>query len=123
MSDKRISPLEILVAAHADTPVKVVPKNRLGEVEVLDSFNTELETILNSGEQKPVFVSNNWTINLNMNIDGEMFDKALQKSAEVAKQIAAIGAAMLGTAVVFGKPKKINKVKIPLAPKTKLPKL
>jgi hypothetical protein len=58
-----------------------------------------------------------------MNIDNDVVEKAMQKSAEVAKNIAAMGAAFLGTAMLFGRPKKLTKVKIPLSPKTKLPRI
>ena len=123
MNDKKISPLEILVAAHNEVPpVKVVPKNRFEEethvIPIIESLP------LSTGENQPMVISNsNLTFNFHMNIDNETLEKAMKKSAEVAKNIAAMGAAFLGTAMIFGQSKKINRVKIPLSPKTKLPKL
>lgn len=122
MSDKKISPLEILVAAHNEVPpVKVIPKNRFEEFEAIPIIE---DLPLSTDENQPVVISNSsFTFNLHMNVDNEMFEKALQKSAEVAKNIAAMGAAFLGTAMIFGQQKKINKVKIPMNPKIKVPKL
>lgn len=122
MSDKKVSPLEILVAAHNEIPpVKVIPKNRFEEITplpIMESFPIDIE------DSQPVVIANNsFTFNLNMNIDNETVDRALQKSAEVAKNIAAMGAAFLGTAMIFGQQKKMSKVKIPISPKIKLPRI
>jgi hypothetical protein len=123
MNDKKISPLEILVAAHNEVPpVKVTPKNRFEEETQIFPIIEALP--INTGENQPIVIANSsFTLNLNMNIDNETLDKAMKKSAEVAKNIAAMGAAFLGTAMLFGQSKKVSKVKIPLTPKTKLPKL
>lgn len=123
MNDKKISPLEILVAAHNEVPsVKVIPKNRFEEETQVFPIIESLP--LNIGDNQPIVIANsNFTLNFHMNIDNETLDKAMKKSAEVAKNIAAMGAAFLGTAMIFGHSKKVNKVKIPLTPKTKLPRL
>lgn len=123
MNDKKISPLEILVAAHNEVPsVKVTPKNRFEEETHIFPIIESLP--LNTGENQPIVIANSsLTLNFNMNIDNETLNNAMKKSAEVAKNIAAMGAAFLGTAMFFGQSKKINKIKIPLSPKIKLPKL
>lgn len=123
MNDKKISPLEILVAAHNEVPpVKVIPKNRFEEETQVFPIIESLP--LNTGDNQPIVIANsNFTLNFHMNIDNETLDKAIKKSAEVAKNIAAMGAAFLGTAMIFGQSKKVNKVKIPLTPRTKLPRL
>jgi len=126
MNDKKISPLEILVAAHNDTPsVKVVPRNRLQEetsvIPIIESMPIDIGDM---GEGQPiVFANSNFTLNFHMNIDNTAVEKVMQKSAEVAKNIAAMGAAFLGTAILFGQSKKFGKVKIPLSPRTKFPKI
>jgi hypothetical protein len=121
MNDKKISPLEILVAAHNDVPpVKVIPRNRLQE-------ETSVIPIIEDtvGEEPPLVISNSsLTFNFNMNIDSDVVEKAMRKSAEVAKNIAAVGAAFLGTAMFLGgRSKRLGKIKIPISPKTKLPRL
>lgn len=121
MNDKKISPLEVLVAAHNVHPVKIVPKNRFEEqiIPIVESAP------INTGENQPIIISNSsLTVNFHMNIDSEVVKKAMKKSAEVAKNIAAMGAAFLGTAMIFGgTSKKMSKVKIPLTPRTKLPRI
>ena len=120
MNDKKISPLEVLVAAHAETPaVKVTPKPRFIEIEAMPVIESLPDT-----SQMPLTITNSsLTFNLSMNIDGEAVDRAMEKSAEIAKNIAAMGAAFIGTAMLFGQSKKLGKIKVPLSPKTKLPRL
>lgn len=120
MNDKKISPLEVLVAAHNETPaVKVTPKSRFSEAPV--AF---IEDVIDTSSDQPISIANsNFTFNFHMNLDDSAVERAFEKSAEIAKNIATMGAAFLGTAMLFGQSKKFNKVKIPVAPKTKVPKL
>lgn len=115
---KKVSPLELLVAAHAADPlppVKITPKNRFpSEITLIEDFP--------ESSAQPVSVTNNLTINVSMNFDKETLNQALQKSAEVAKNIAAVGAAFIGTAMMLGG-KRLEKVKIPLTPKIKVPRI
>jgi len=123
MNDKKISPLEILVAAHNEIPpVKVIPKNRFqDDIQILPIIES---LPLDTGENSPIVITNsNLTLNFHMNIDSDVMERAMQKSAEVAKNIAAVGAAFLGTAMLLGQPKRLSRVKIPLSPKTKLPRI
>lgn len=123
------SPLEKLVEiqqAHLNA-IKVSPKNRLQEKDSIKIVTPEIEddlAFLDEPTESLLISNSSLVLNFNFQIDSEAMDKAIEKSAQMAKSIAAAGAAMLGTALIFGsKNKKINKVKIPLSPKTKVPQI
>ena len=129
------SPLEKLVEiqqAHLNA-IKISPKDRLVEKtiinakvvtpEIEDTIELDpLDELLTTGA---LISDSSVVLNFNFNIDSEAMDKAIEKSAQVAKKLAAAGAAMLGTALIFGgtSGKKLNKVKIPVSPKTKVPQI
>jgi len=128
-SSKKQSPLEMLVAyQQAQTfPTKAVPKDRFEKKENAITPIVEdpvaIETIFDAAEKGLVISNSSFTLNLNLNVDPKIIDKALEKSKQVAKGIAA-GAAMIGTAIILGgTDRKPAKVKIPLLPKIKVPKI
>lgn len=138
-ANKKKSPLEKLVEIQQNQtlPVKVVPKNRLDEPStrvvtpiVEDEETLPVITPIDILQGKNFVVSNSsLVVNLNFNVDSKAVDKAFEKSAEVAKKIAAAGAAMLGTALIFGANNKnkeasktISHPKVNLKPKVKVPK-
>lgn len=136
---KKKSPLEKLVEIQQNQtlPVKVIPKNRLDEpitrvvTPIIEDEKLILPIITPADvlQGKNFVVSNSsLVVNLNLNVDSKAIDKAFEKSAEVAKKIAAAGAAMLGTALIFSaNNKEASKLKIShprvnLKPKVKVPK-
>ena len=132
---KKQSPLEMLVAyQQAQTsPTKATPKNRFqkGEkntivpiIPIVEDpvLNTALNTSLT--DKNLVISNSSLVLNLNVNIDPDLIDRALEKSKQMAKTVAAAGAAMLGTAFIFSdKEKKPANIKVPLMPKIKIPKI
>lgn len=130
---KKQSPLEMLVAyqqAQA-SPTKATPKNRFqkGDKNVIVPIvpiveDTIVETVGKLADKNLVISNSNLVLNFNVNIDPDLIDRALEKSKQVAKTVAAAGAAMLGTAFIFSdKDKTPANVKIPLMPKIKIPKI
>lgn len=136
---KKKSPLEKLVEIQQNQtlPVKVIPKNRLDEpitrvvTPIIEDEKLILPIITPADvlQGKNFVVSNSsLVVNLNLNVDSKAVDKAFEKSAEMAKKIAAAGAAMLGTALIFSaNNKEASKLKIShprvnLKPKVKVPK-
>lgn len=108
----RPSPLEILVSAHTDSPVKVSPKTRFIEAETSEPA---------ASQTAPITITNSsLVLNFNMNIDNDTINQAIERSAEIAKNIAKVGAAFIGTAVLLGGGKKMEKIKIPVLPRVKL---
>jgi hypothetical protein len=138
MADYKKSPLEKLVDFHRENctlPVKVSPKNRLEErqnVKIITPIVEDAELPFDPAEipfdlrdpNNLVISNSSLTINFNLSVDSEAMDKAFEKSVEIAKKVAAAGAAVIGTAILFGgsNKKDIKKVKIPLKPKVKVPK-
>lgn len=128
---KKQSPLEMLVAyQQAQTsPTKATPKNRFqkGEKNTIVPIVPIVEDpILNTSlTDKNLVISNSsLVLNFNVNIDPDLIDRALEKSKQMAKTVAAAGAAMLGTAFIFSdKDKKPANIKVPLMPKIKIPKI
>lgn len=123
---KKQSPLEMLVAfQQAKTfPTKATPKDRFEKTEndhiiipLVEDYGSEIDSL----DKNLVITNSNLVLNFNLNVDSVTLDRALEKSKQVAKSIAA-GAAMLGTAFILGGSKKFPKVKIPLLPKVKVPK-
>ena len=138
------SPLERLVkaaqdkdkrekAAKRNLPVKLKPKKRKKPTKILmpiiedDALTladpTEIPRLM---PRKGVIVSNSsLTFNFNFNVDDKAVDRAIETSKKVAKGIAAAGAAMLGTAFLLNSNnnKTIDKVKIPLTPNPKVPRI
>lgn len=121
-------------AASKNLPVKLQPKNRL-EPKVLiplvedDGSKDQLtlvEDVSNIAKEIPggvVVANSSLTLNFNFNVDDKAVDRAIQTSKQVAKGIAAAGAAMLGTAFLFNQNNKVvDKVKIPLTPNPKISK-
>lgn len=129
------SPLERLsdVVQEQTLPVKVEPKNRFKKAKALtpvveDTPDSELLNIDQElgSELGPGMVIANSSLNLhfNFNVDDKAVDKMIEGSKQALKGIAAAGAAMLGTAMLLGSNnKKVDKVKIPLTPKIKLPRV
>lgn len=142
------SPLERLVKAaqqkqkeesneNHQLPVKVEPKKRNNlsakvltptvedEITLFDHNSLEIPQAPELGSAGGVVIANSsLTLNLNFNIDDKAVDRAIKTSKQVAKGIAAAGAAMLGTAFLLNDAKKgVDKVKIPLTPNPKLPNL
>jgi len=130
------SPLERLVevAEKQALPVKVKPKSRFPEeaiTPIIEDSSDQLPIIdLPSGIPIPtmpnsvVIANSSLNLHLNFNVDDKSIDKIIKNSKQAIKGIAAAGAAMLGTAIFLGNSnKKVNKVKIPLIPKVKVPKL
>lgn len=126
------SPLEKLVEiqqAH-QSAMKLSPKDRLEAPEpvvriitpLVEDTSNELQEASHKVSDTMMISNSSLVFNLNLNIDSEVVDKAFEKSAKVAKSIAAAGAAMLGTALIFGSSagKKLDKVKIPVNPKPKI---
>lgn len=133
-SDKK-SPLEQLsdMVQEQTLPVKVEPKNRFKkekiltpviendqEPELLDVVSPEEFT---AGHPGLVIANSSLNLSFNFNVDDKAVDKMIEGSKQAIKGIAAAGAAMLGTAFLLGNNKKVGKVKIPLTPKVKLPKI
>lgn len=139
------SPLERLVKAAQEKdkaekkaskaenlPVKVEPKNRFKKpakilTPIVEDDNLTMvdpmELDPNASQGTGVIVANSsLTMNFNFNIDDKAVDRAIETSKQVAKGIAAAGAAMLGTAFLLNN-KKVDKVKIPVMPKVKVPKI
>jgi len=137
---KKKSPLEKLVEIQQNQtlPVKVTPKNRLAEPStrvvtpiIEDEDETTLPIPILSPDDilqgKNFMVSNSsLVVNLSLNVGAEAVDKAFEKSAEMAKKLAAGAAAMLGTALILGngqsKEPKLSHPKVALSPKVKVPK-
>jgi len=137
--EKKKSPLERLVEIQKSQtlPIKMTPKNRLDTsnlrvVTPIVEDNKEAspcsyDPVQLLDDTKNLAISNSsLVVNLNLNMDSKAVDKAFERSAEVAKRIAAAGAAMLGTALVF-KPNEdkdtiFNKPKVNLKPRVKVPK-
>ena len=133
------SPLERLseVAQKQALPVKLKPKSRFSEdaiTPVIESDPTEVELLdisditnlpgLSGGLPEGVVIANSsLNLHFNFNIDDRAMDKVIERSKNAMKGIAAAGAAMLGTVIFLGNNKKIEKVKIPLIPKVKVPKI
>ena len=131
--EKKLSPLEALVAYQQaqSSPTKATPKDRFEKAEKIDrniiipTVEDSLTVTNNNLSNKNLVITNSSLVmNFNLNIDPEMLDLALEKSKQVAKSVFAAGAAMMGTAFFFsGNDKKPAKVKMPLMPKVKLPKI
>lgn len=128
MSDK--SPLEKLVEIQQSQclPTKITPKDRHTKNRVITPIIEEdvpLDTPHIEGETGGLQINNSsLVVSVNLNIDSDVVDKAFEKSAQFAKGVAAAGAAMLGTAFLFGQNKTApGKVKVPLMPKIKVPKI
>ena len=102
-----ISPIRKLVEYQKQLEITKVTPTRLEIVEEISSDTPQI---------------NNLFVNINLNLDKETFEKALEHSAQMAKGLAM---AMLGTAFFFTAKdeKKIKKVKLPEIPKAKIPKL
>lgn len=119
------SPLEKLVEiqqAHQHA-MKISPKDRLEKSEIPVRVVTPSVEDPVSSNESTIITNSSLVFNLNLSIDSETVDRAFEKSAQVAKSIAAAGAAMLGTALIFkgAGGKKLDKIKIPLKPKTRIP--
>ncbi len=133
------SPLERLVKAAQEKdkrdkakdrnlPVKLEPKNRfvkkpakmLTPIIEDDALTMVGPTELPQGSGV-VVANSSLTMNFNFNIDDKAVDRAIETSKQVAKGIAAAGAAMLGTAFLLNNNSKANKVKIELTPNPKVP--
>jgi hypothetical protein len=144
MSKPTKSPLEKLVQAAQEKErrekadkknllVKLEPKNRLKKkspkvlIPIIEDELTlvDPEEASNASLPQGMMISNSsLTFNLNFNIDDTAVDKAIQTSKQVAKGIAAAGAAILGTAFLMNNTNKVvDKIKIPVTPKAKLPKI
>jgi len=129
---KKQSPLEMLVAYQQaqNPPTKAIPKSRFqkGEkniiVPIVEDQIPSLPVTTGTGDKNLVISNSSLVLNLNVNIDPTLIDRAIEKSKQVAKTVAAAGAAMLGTAFIFsdGEKRPAN-VKIPLLPKIKIPKI
>ena len=107
MSDTRrnISPLQRLVDAHEglSLPVKVVPTTRV--VRPVTPVTPEIvEAVVidpvEPSTDAPSF--SNFVVNISLSIDSKSMNSAMDKSAKIAKGIAASAAAMLGTAFILG---------------------
>ena len=123
------SPLERLsdVVQEQTLPVKVEPKSRFKKDKVITPIIEDApETVLDPTTQKlgPGMIVTNSSLNLhfNFNVDDKAVDKMIKGSKQAIKGIAAAGAAMLGTAILLGTNKK-DRVKMPLMPKVKAPKI
>jgi len=141
-TSKKPSVLQKLVAVQQKQclPVKLEPKNRFekknSNIRVItpiieDDSEIIITNDMNSDEipfgpfmpPGAIISNNSFVVNFNLNLDGKAVDKAVEKSKKVVKGIAAAGAAVLGTALLFASTsKKIpDKIKIPLMPKIKIP--
>lgn len=125
---KKQSPLEMLVAFQQSQipPTKAVPKDRFEKNDkdnvIIPLVEEEFFPTLDLLDKNMIISNSSLVLNFNLNVDPKMIDKAVEKSKQVAKSLAA-GAAMIGTAFILGSDKKFPKVKIPLLPKTKVPKI
>lgn len=123
------SPLEKLVEIQQNKllPTKIVPKDRNKKARVITPIVEDTPTpILESLMSDGIHVSNSsLVVSVNLNIDSDAMDKAIEKSAQIAKGVAAAGAAFLGTAFLLGGQNKVapGKVKVPLMPKIKVPRI
>lgn len=129
MTLKGESPLQKLVRLCEDNlPTKVKPKLRTAvestpkeEITIIDAVEIIEES---KSSDSPVTV-NNFIFSLNLDLNSEAMQKISEDSIKLAKGLAAGAAvAMIGTAALFLQetPKKVDKVKIPLLPRTKIPK-
>lgn len=121
-SRKKKSPLERLVEAQQEQAslVKADKSKKVLDTEV--EPDSGIST--NQGDQNLVISNSSLNVNFNLNVDSEAMDRAVQASSAMAKKIAAAGAAFLGTALIVGNnsnKKTLDKVKIHLEPKTKIP--
>ena len=133
MSNK--SPLEKLVEIQQGKclPTKIIPKDRHHKTArvITPIIEESLPVDLESSEFDPTqsgglsINNSSLVVSVNLNIDSDAMDKAIEKSAKIAKGVAAAGAAMLGTAFFLGnQPKTVpGRIKIPLMPKIKAPKI
>lgn len=132
-SDKK-SPLERLVEAQEEQalPVKLKPKSRFADDVITpvieDGPEVTLLADLSNLPEMPfpegiVIANSSLNLHFNFNVDDKAMDKVIENSKRAIKGIAAAGAAMLGTAIFLGNNKKIGKIKVPLIPKIKLPKI
>jgi hypothetical protein len=132
MSNK--SPLEKLVEIQQSKclPTKIIPKDRHNKTArvitpiVEESLPVDLESSGFESAGGGLSINNSsLVVSVNLNIDSDVMDKAIEKSAKIAKGVAAAGAAMLGTAFFLGnQPKTVpGRIKVPLMPKVKAPKI
>lgn len=129
MSEK--SPLEKLVEIQQSQclPTKITPKDRHSKNKVItpiveDSIPLDVPGDEFGGPGGLQINNSSLVVSVNLNIDSDVVDKAFERSAQFAKGVAAAGAAMLGTAFLFGQNKTApGKVKVPLMPKIKVPKI
>jgi len=126
------SPLEKLVEIQQSKslPTKIVPKDRNKTARVItpiveDALPLDVEIPSGEGAGGLTITNSSLVVSVNLNIDSEAMDKALEKSAQIAKGVCAAGAAMLGTAFFLNnQPKTVpDKIKVPLIPKIKVPKI
>ena len=132
------SPLERLseVAQEQALPVKLKPKSRFQKDAITPIIeggtNTPVPVVdlldLTSGlpnlPEGVVIANSSLNLHFNFNVDDKAMDKVIEGSKKAMKSIAAAGAAMLGTVIFLrGNNKKISKVKVPLSPKVKIPKI
>lgn len=128
---KKKSPLKKLVDAHEELnlPVKVTPTKRV--VTQVDEVESVIQLDQPAGPEGSLAINDSGlainnsslTVNINLSLDQQAVDKAVERSAKIAKSIAAGAAAMIGTAFIFSKDKSHHKVKLPLIPKVKVPKM
>lgn len=62
-------------------------------------------------------------VNFNFSMNGNISEEVVEKSAQVIKGLAAAGMALLGTALLINPGKKLDKPKLSLEPRVKLPRL
>lgn len=133
MANKEKSPLERLVEIQQSQsiPIKMQPKSKLKKksepiVPLIESDTRfdPFEKITEEVKSSKLAISNSsLVVNLNLNIDSDVMDKAIEESLKVAKKLAAAGAAVIGTAILLSNESKTpKKIKIPLKPKIKVPK-
>jgi len=123
MAEKQ-SPLKKLVSVHEENlPVRVVPKQRIIIPIVEDADLTPQITENVDPYSGMSIVNSSLTLNFNFNLDEKAVDRAVERSAKVAKGLAASAMAMLGTAFIFRDPGKRGKVRIPRSEKIKVPRV
>lgn len=125
------SPLERLaeIAQEQALPVKLKPKSRFPK-EVITPIieDTAVINLLDLSSEFPtiseriVITNSSLNLHFNFNVDDKAVNKVLEGSKQALKGLAAAGAAMLGTVIFLGN-KKMDKVKIPLLPKIKAPRI
>jgi len=118
---KEKSPLEKIVEAQQSLPLKVIPKSR--KVSTIQPIVEDSNPVKLSQIPKINMSNSSFVFNLSVSLDSDAIDTVFDRTTRAAKKLAAAGAAMLGTALIFNSPVKKypTKPKIPVKPKTKVP--